>query len=74
MINPEVIGFIGAIVLVYSLFKTDMVKLRKWGIVSNICYIIYALMFSPVLYSILAINVMIVLIHIHKLREYYANT
>lgn len=68
MINPEVIGFIGATILIYSLFHSDIKKLRLWGIGSNICYIIYSIMFDPMLYSILVLNITIAGIHIYKLR------
>lgn len=64
--NPEIVGLIGAVILVYSLLMTDVIKLRKLGMVSNGCYIIYSLMFSPVLYSILIINVLIFCIHTYK--------
>lgn len=66
--NPEIIGMVGAAILIYSLFQSNISKLRWWGMGSNLCYIVYSLMFQPMLYSILILNIIILGIHLYKLR------
>lgn len=67
--NPEVVGMLGTVVLVVSLMLSDMYWLRVIGIISNALFIVYALMFTPILVSILVTNLIIVGVHVYKLKQ-----
>lgn len=67
--NPEVVGMLGTVVLVVGLMLSDMYWLRVIGIISNALFIVYALMFTPILVSILVTNLIIVGVHVYKLKQ-----
>ena len=63
----ELIGYLGSAMIVISLTRTSLLKLRLFGLVGATFFLIYSLIIKA--YPIAVVNVLIVGIHVFFLRD-----
>lgn len=63
----EAIGYLGSALLIVSMTRTSILKLRVFGLVGSLVFLTYSLLIKA--YPIAVVNVVIAAVHIFFLRE-----
>ena len=67
----QIIGYVGSALIIVSLTRTSILKLRLFGLAGSSTFFVYSLLIGA--YPIAVVNVVIIFVHLFFLRDLLAN-